>query len=310
MSQVKVFAPATVANVGCGFDVLGFALENPGDEVHMSRSKNSGVRLQKITGDEGKLPKDPEKNSASFVVQLFLEKIGASDGIDMELHKGMPIGSGMGSSSASSVAALVAVNELFNQPLSKHELLPLAMEGERMACGAAHPDNVAPALFGGITLIRSQEPLDLIEIPCPVDLFCSIVKPNISIRTEDARKILSKDVPLSSAIKQWGNTAALVAGFMKGDLPLVGRALQDHIVEPVRAMLIPNFDAVKSAALNSGALGCSISGSGPSIFALSETRVRAESIAKEMSKAFETIGLDSLQIISKINPTGPVILNS
>lgn len=307
--MIKVFAPATVANVGSGFDVLGFALEQPGDEVHMQRSQEPGVKLLKITGDGGLLPTGIEKNSASFVVKKYLEKIGAKEGVEMELHKGMPIGSGLGSSSASSVAALVAVNELFDHALDKINLLQLAMEGERLACGTAHPDNVAPSLYGGITLIRSQDPLDLIEIQCPVDVFCSIVKPDVSVRTEDARNILRQEVKLSDAIQQWGNVAALVAGFMKGDLDLVGRSLHDHIVEPKRAMLIPAYNEVKAAALQAGALGASISGSGPSVFAISKSKEAAEKVEAAMKDAFQKAGLDTLSFVSKINTHGPKILS-
>ena len=183
------FAPATVANVACGFDILGFAVANPGDEVVVKLREESGVTITKVTGEEGQLPQEADKNTAGVAALKFLEKIKSQKGVEIEVHKKMPLGSGLGSSAASAVASLVAINKLFNDPLSKRELLLLAMEGERVACGAAHADNVAPALFGGFILIRSYEPLDVIEIPVPRNLFCTIVHPQIEIKTEDARKI-------------------------------------------------------------------------------------------------------------------------
>lgn len=303
------FAPATVANVACGFDILGFAVENPGDEVIVKLKTSPGVTITKITGEEGQLPLKPDKNTAGVAALKFLEQTKSDQGVEIEVHKKMPLGSGLGSSAASAVASLVAINKLFNDPLSKRELLPMAMEGERVACGAAHADNVAPALFGGFVLIRSYEPLDIIEIPVPENLFCTVVHPQIEIKTEDARKILKKEVRLEEAIKQWGNTAALIAGLMKSDYELIGRSLQDVVIEPVRSILIPNFDLVKRVALKAGALGCSISGSGPSVFALSNSPDIAKKAGEAMQQEFKSLSVDSEIYTSPINQEGAKIIS-
>ncbi|SFF01715.1 homoserine kinase [Thermoflexibacter ruber] len=306
--QIKVFAPATVANVACGFDVLGFALNEPGDEVILQTTDSNEVTLSKITGDGGKLPLDVSKNTAAAVIKHYLAHIGSRQGIDIQLHKRMPLGSGLGSSAASAVAGLFAVNELLGSPLTRAELLPFAMEGERIASGAAHADNVAPALLGGFVLVRSYNPLDIVSIPFPKDLVATVVHPQIEIRTEDARSILKKSILLKDAIQQWGNIGGLIAGLIQGDYDLIKRSLQDVIIEPVRSLLIPNFDKVKQAALESGALGCSISGSGPSIFALSNSLAIAGEIASAMRKELKVIGIDCDVYISPINNVGARVL--
>jgi homoserine kinase len=307
--SVKVFAPATVANVACGFDVLGFAVEAPGDTVTVALSNKTGIRINKITGDGGQLPLIPHKNTASVAVQAYLQYLDIQgQGIEITIEKNLPLGSGMGSSAASAAAAVVAVNVLFDHPLKREELVPFAMEAERMACGTAHADNVAPAIMGGFVLIRSYMPLDLIRIAPPKDLYCTIVMPHIQLRTEDARKILKQEISLKEGILQWGNLAALIAGLMKNDYALIGRSLQDVIIEPMRALLIPGFDEAKKAALQSGVLGCSISGSGPSIFALSASRNTAQVAAEAMQQALGKIGLKSQSYVSQINETGAVVV--
>lgn len=307
--SITAFAPATVANVGCGYDIFGFAIDEPGDIVRVSRVKTTGVRIVEITGDGGRLSKIAEQNTAGFAVIRFLEKIQSDQGIDIRLTKQLPMGSGMGSSAASSVAALIAVNHLFNEPLQKADLLTIAMEAEKLACGAAHADNVAPALFGGFILIRENTPPDIIELPVPDDLYCTIIHPEIEIKTLDARKIIEPFIPLPDAVKQWANTAGLVAGLYKKDLTLIGRSLTDHIIEPRRARLIPHFDEAKQSAIDNGAIGCSISGSGPSIFALSSSLENAEIIAVSMSSVFSNYFIANQTYISKINQTGARILD-
>ncbi len=310
MKQIRVFAPATVANVACGFDVLGFALNEPGDEVIMQTNDSEEVTISKIIGDDGKLPLNANKNTAGVVVKQYLEHIGSKQGIDIQLQKRMPLGSGLGSSAASAVASLFAVNELLGSPLTRQELLPFAMEGERIACGAAHADNVAPALLGGFVLVRSYAPLDVVSIPFPKDLVATVVHPQIEIRTEDARSILKKSILLKDAIQQWGNIGGLIAGLIQEDYALIKRSLQDVIIEPVRSLLIPSFDKVKKAALDSGALGCSISGSGPSIFALSTSLATAGEIASAMRKELKMIGIDCDVYISPINKVGPRVISN
>lgn len=306
--QIKVFAPATVANVACGFDVLGFALNEPGDEVILQTNDSGEVTISKITGDEGKLPLNADKNTAGVVVKQYLAHIGSNQGVDIQLHKRMPLGSGLGSSAASAVASLFAVNELLGAPLSRMELLPFAMEGERIACGAAHADNVAPALLGGFVLVRSYSPLDVISIPFPQDLVATVIHPQIEIRTEDARSILKKSILLKDAIQQWGNIGGLIAGLIQGDHSLIRRSLEDVIIEPVRSLLIPNFDKVKKAALDNGAFGCSISGSGPSIFALSNSLAVAGQIASAMCDELKAIDIECDVYISPINKVGPRVM--
>ena len=307
--SIKVYAPATVANVACGFDVLGFALHEPGDELIMRFNTDRKVRITGITGDEGKLSRDVNKNTAAAVVKAYLEHIGSDQGVDIELHKKMPLGSGLGSSAASAVAGLFAVNELMGTPLDKHQLLPFAMEGERLACGSAHADNVAPSLFGGFVLVRSYDPLDLIPIPTPKDRIATVIHPHIEVRTQDARSILKKTIQLKDAITQWGNIGGLIAGLITNDYGLIQRSLQDVIIEPVRSLLIPGFDQVKQAALSQGALGCSISGSGPSIFALSTSPATAGKIAEAMREALQQVNIDCDIYISPVNETGPRVMD-
>lgn len=307
--SVRVYAPATVANVAAGFDILGFAVQEPGDEVVARLGSPRGVRITGITGGDGSIPLDPAKNTAGVSVLSLLGSTGNPAGIELELHKGMPLGSGLGSSAASAVAAVVAANELLGGRLKREELLPFAMEAERMACGTAHADNVAPALLGGFQLIRSYEPLDVVQIAAPEELVCAIVHPHIEIRTEDARKILRNKITMKDAIVQWGNTAGLIAGLLKGDYELIGRSLTDVIIEPARAILIPCFHQVKEAALEAGALGCSISGSGPSIFVLTHGRQSAQKAGDAMAAVYRSIGIGCEVYVSGINRRGAVVLD-
>lgn len=301
---IAAFAPATVANVGAGFDILGFALHQPGDRVVARFNQVGTVRIVALTGDGGRLPRDAALNTAGIAVIKLLEHLGTSQGIDLEVHKQMPLGSGLGSSAASAVAAVVAVNALLGSPLKKLELLPFAMEGERIACGAAHADNAAPSLLGGFVLIRSYAPLDVVKLHTPERLYAVVVHPHIEVKTQDARDILKKTLSLKDAIVQWGNIAGLVAGLMKSDYDLISRSLNDVIIEPVRAILIPGFADVKAAALQAGALGCSISGSGPSVFALVTDADTAERVAAAMQAAFAVHQIASDRYISKINQEG------
>lgn len=307
-SRVTAFAPATVANVACAFDVLGFALHQPGDFVTVNVAEKAGILVKDISGDGGKLPREVEKNTAAVAAREVLQLAGIKDySLEISIKKEMPLGSGLGSSAASAVAAALAVNHLYGSPLSRTELIPAILEGERIACGAAHADNGAPSLLGGFILIRSYQPLDIIQIKTPNELYAAVVHPQIEIRTEDARRILKRDISMKNAIIQWGNTAGLIAGLLQIDYALIGRSLQDVIVEPERALLIPGFDAVKKAALAHGALGCSISGSGPSIFSLVQGERAAQSIGTAMAAEFHAIGIGAQIFVSAINETGATI---
>ena len=316
MRAVSVFAPATVANVGSAFDVLGFAIAEPGDTVTAKVSSTPGVTISSISGDNERLPREANRNTAGVSVLALLDHLRHKDpsrygsvGITLDLSKGLPIGSGLGSSSASTVAAVLAANELLGSPLSRQELLPFAMKGEEVACGAAHADNVAPALLGGFVLIRSYEPLDVVLLPAPSAAWTTVLSPELELKTQDARKVLKKNVTLASAISQWGNVAALVAGIYKNDVHLMGRALEDKIVEPERALLIPGYHDAKRAALESGASGCSISGSGPSLFALSDSQTSAINIGEAMKSAFAAIGVGSSVYVSQVNSQGATVLH-
>lgn len=307
--SIKAFAPATVANVACGFDVLGFAVEYPGDEVTLTLKDEPGIVIKSITGDEGKLPLDSTQNTVSLVIQEYLNHIGSNQGVEIELRKLMPLKSGLGSSAASSVVGVYALNKLLGSPLTDHELLPFAMEGERLACGSAHADNVAPALYGGFVLVRSYEPLDVVQLPTPEKLYATIIHPHVEVKTQDARNILRKEVSLTKATQQWGNLAGLMVGLMKSDYALISRSLEDVIVEPIRSLLIPGFNEAKKAALDAGALGASISGSGPSIFALSDNEETAQKIGKAMKEVYQKWEIDSDLYISKVSQQGPRIID-
>lgn len=309
LDSVRVFSPASVANVSCGFDVMGFSLGSPGDEIVASLVEEPGVRITKITGDEGKLPASAKKNTAGVAVEAMLSYLEVNTGVELEVHKKMPLGSGLGSSAASSVGAVFALNHLLGYPLDRSELLRFAAEGEKAACGSAHLDNVAPSLYGGFVLIRNHDPADIINLECPKPLYAAVVHPHIEIRTEDTRKILRKEVALSKAVTQWGNVGALVAGILKGDYELISRALHDEIVEPVRSVLIPGFMQVKQAAIDTGALGSGISGSGPSVFALAQSENNANKAGTAMQHAFSEVKLNSDLYISEIREGGPKILD-
>ena len=307
MESIKVFAPATVANVVCGFDILGFAVNEPGDELIMEMTSKPGVNIISIEGDEGKLPLDPSKNTVSASVISLLKKLEREDvGLNIKLKKKMPMGSGLGSSSASAVAGLFAANELLGKPLSKMELLPFAMEGEALACDHGHADNVAPALFGGFTLIKSYEPLEVIALPVP-KLYCALLYPHVDVPTRDARQIIRSKVLLKDAVIQWGNIAGLISSLYTQDYELLGRCMKDVIIEPIRSILIPEFDRMKEMAMGNGALGFGISGSGPTVFSLFRSPEEAQKSLQEMKKMLATLGIESNIYLSEINEKGPVV---
>lgn len=309
--EVRVFAPATVANVACGFDVLGFAINAPGDEVLARHSDQPGLRISAITGDEGKLPKVAEKNTAGVAALELLKHLGMSDrGIELEIHKKMPFGSGLGSSAASAVAGAYAVNKLLGEPLGKQELLPFAMQGEASADGAWHADNVGPSLLGGIVLIRSNKELDIAQLPVPANLWAAVVHPDIEILTKVAREILPTKIPMADATEQIGNLGGLICGLMKEDYAMIGRSTHDVIAEPHRQKLIPEFYNAKRAAMSNGALGFSISGAGPSVFALCEGEETAQRAGEAVSSVFSGIDLDNQCYVSPINKEGVYTLEA
>lgn len=301
--SIKVFAPATVANVGPGFDVLGLALNDIGDELELSLIDGKSIRINPIEGYED-LPTDPEQNVAGIAIRAMLDELKLEQGFEVTIKKRVMPGSGLGSSASSSAAAVYAANELLGRPFAKKELVRFAMEGERATSGKAHADNVAPSLLGGFTAVRSYGPLDVISLSYPKELYVTVVHPQIEVKTADSKRILRKEVSLEVAISQWGNVAGLVAGLANGDFELIGRSLEDHIVEPVRSVLIPGYAGAKQQALAAGALGCSISGSGPSIFALSKGKITAEKIAAAFAAYYAELNIDYKIYVSDINPEG------
>jgi len=308
MKSIKASAPATVANVSCGFDIFGFAVEAPADEVVITLSNTPGVVIAAIEGDEGRLPREAQRNTAGVAVIEFLKAIGSDQGAEIVLKKNLPLGSGMGSSAASSVAALVAINHLHNNPLTREQLLPFAMEAERIACGSAHADNVAPSLMGGFVLIRGYDPLDVTKVPTPADLYCTLVHPHLELKTEDSRRVLKPSISMKDAVTQWGNIAGLVVGLMKPDYGLITRSLKDVVAEPIRSVLIPGFDLIKEESIKAGALGCGISGSGPTIFSISTDIAIARKVGQVIQEQFTALKLNSDVFVSRINEEGAKII--
>ena len=284
--MIAVFAPGSVSNVGCGFDVLGFALDQPGDVVIAAPQDSSGVSIAAIHGDDGRLSLDPRKNTASAAVLELLRRLETLRGIALTIHKGLPLASGIGSSGASAVAAVVAANEVLGRPAPMDILLECAMAGEQAGCGSIHPDNVTPSLYGGFILARSAQPPDIVRLPVPDGLACAVLHPHMEVQTGTARKLIGDQVALKDATRQWANVGALVAALYTSDLALLSRSLVDHIAEPKRASLVPGLAEIKAAASTAGALGCSLSGSGPSIFALAATLEIAQTAGAAMQNAF------------------------
>jgi len=306
MNEVKLFCPATIANLSCGFDVLGVCLDNVGDEMIVRKSAQKGVRITKIIGAD--LPLETEKNVAGVAALALLNEIDVDFGFEIEIYKNIKAGSGIGSSSASAAGAVFGINELIGKPFTRKELVQFAMQGEVLASGSAHADNVAPALCGGFTLVRGYNPLDIIRIDSPSDLYATVIHPQIELKTSEMRAVLQPMISLKSAITQWGNVGGLIAGLYTSDYELIGRSLHDAIVEPLRGKFIPNFDLAKQTALDHGALGAGISGSGPSIFALSEGKGTAQNVANAMAKVFDSTTIPYEIHVSKINAEGVRII--
>ena len=308
--MIAAYAPGSVSNVACGFDVLGFALDEPGDVVVAAPQDGGGVTIAAIDGDQGRLTLDPLRNTAGAAVMALLRHLETIRGVSLTIHKGLPLASGIGSSGASAVAAVVAANELLGRPAPLEVLLACAMAGERAGCGAPHPDNVAPSLYGGFVLARSADPPDIVRLPVPEGLACAVLHPHVEVQTGVARALLGDQVPLRDAVRQWGNLGALVASLFTGDRALLSRSLEDVIAEPKRAHLVPGFFAVKTAALAAGALGCSLSGSGPSVFALADSLDAARQAGEAMQRAFNAeSGIGADLWVSRVGRQGARIVS-
>ena len=306
MTEIKIFAPATIANLNCGFDVLGLCLDGIGDEMIFRKSTKKGLRITKITG--ANLPCEIENNVAGVAGLALLNEVNIDFGIEMEIHKKLKLGSGIGSSSASAAGAVFGINELLGKPFSKKELVHFAMKGEVVASGSEHADNVAPCLLGGFTLVTGYNPLEVIKIESPEDLFSVVLHPHIEVKTSDSRAVLKPEVLLKDAITQIGNLGGFIAGLYTSNYELISRSLKDVLVEPNRKHLIPNFDKVKNAALQNGALGSGISGAGPSIFALCKGKVSAKKVADAMKESYLNTGIEFDIHVSKINDEGVKII--
>lgn len=309
MKEIKIFSPATIANISCGFDVLGCCLDAIGDEMTIKKSSNQGIAITKIEGMS--LPLETHKNVAGVAALALLEAYQKplDFGFEIEIKKQIKPGSGIGSSAASAAGSVFAINALLGKPFSKLELVQFACEGERLACGSPIADNVAPAIFGGFTLVKSDKPLHILELPTIKNLYATIIHPQIEIKTSDSRAILPKKIDLKDAVKQWANVGALVHALHTNNLSLFSSSLHDYIVEPHRSKLIPHFDLVKKSALKKGALGCGISGSGPSIFAFSENKIIAKNIGDAMKNIYQETNIPFQVHVSKINTNGIKVLN-
>ncbi|MEL6812712.1 MAG: homoserine kinase [Bacteroidota bacterium] len=306
MESIRVFAPATVANVSCGFDAMAFALDTLGDEMIFQKNATGKVSISSVEG--AKLPMDIKKNAASVVTQKILNDSKANFGVDIKICKGYKPGSGLGSSAASSAGAAFAVNQLLHNPYSPLELVKYAMLGEEIACGTPIADNVGAAIYGGFVLIRSYYPLDVISIPTPKELFATVIHPQIEVKTEDARNVLPKELPLKSAVAQWANVGGLISGLHSGDYDLIGRSLVDVVAEPFRKQFIPHFNRLKEDVIAAGALGAGISGSGPSVYALSKGEEQAGKVAEVMKEIYRNTGIGHHVYISSIGNQGVRII--
>jgi homoserine kinase len=306
MDYLKIFAPATVANVSCGFDSLGFAVDAVGDEMTFTKTIEKGVKITKITGAD--LTYNVDENAASAVVKKILNTANANFGVALTIHKGFSPGSGLGSSAASAAGAAFGANKLLGDLYSDLELTKFAMFGEEVACGTAIADNVAAAIYGGFVLVRSYTPLEVIKLPVPSALRVVAIHPQIAIKTKDARDVLPTEIALKDAVTQWANVGGLISGLYTDNYQLISNSLVDVIAEPARKPLIPFFDAVKNSALKAGALGAGISGSGPTIFALCKGNAVAEAVYKSIEESYKNTGIDFEMFISKVNPKGIKII--
>lgn len=305
MESLKVFAPASVANVAVGYDILGFAIERPGDEIIIRKGTKKGLIITKITGDNKKLPLDANQNTAGYAALTYLKHIGEEDyPLEMEIRKKMPFGSGLGSSAASAAAGVFAVNEILGRPLEKRDLLPFAVLGEEKADGAYHADNVAPSLLGGMILIRDNTTLDFCKIPIPIGLCACVIYPHIEVLTKESRSILKDTVSLSNLIKQTGSIGFFIAGMYTSNFEMIGNSLRDYVIEPQRARLIPHFYEMQELAMSCGALGFSISGAGPSVFALCHNNLIAENIVEKVAALLTNHKVKFDSYISGINHEG------
>ena len=308
MDRIKVFSPGSITNLSCGYDILGVCLNNRGDEITVTKTSNKGIVIK--SNDEYDISKDINENVAGIAAQALLKNISTKFGFEIEIKKGIKPGSGIGSSAASSAGTVFAINQLLDSPFSQLDLIKFSMEGEKFVSGSYHADNVAPIILGGITLVRSIDEIDVIKLPSPKTLEVIIVRPNIEIKTSDSRKVVKKKIKIEKMVKQSANLASFVSSLYTEDFDLMSKSVVDIIAEPNRKILIPEFDKIKNKSKNSGAIAVGISGSGPSIFSLSNNTIISKKILETASNHYDKLGIDHDGFISKINPTGIKILES
>ena len=308
MNGVRLFSPSTISNLSCGFDVLGLCLETIGDYMEITKSKKKGIYITSIIGE--KVPYDVKKNVAGVASEALIDSLNPDFGFEIKIDKKIKPGSGIGSSAASSVGAVVGINYLLGNPFKAEELIPYALEGEKLACGSEHADNVAPAILGGITLVRSTKPIDIIKLPIPKNLKAVIIHPKIEIKTADARKVLDKSIPLEKASQYWANLGAFVSSLYENNYELMKKSIVDNIIEPKRSQLIPMFDSLKQIANDNDSIGCGISGSGPSVFSLANGLKTAKIINNSFKKIYEETGIPFKTYVSDINKSGVKILST
>ena len=306
MQSIKVKSPATLSNLCCGFDILGMALHDPYDIIDLKKIDEPIIKIHHQ--DSFGLPIDPQKNIAGVALNAMMTALNYKNGFEIIVEKKIKPGSGIGSSAASAAGIVVAANELLGKPFNQQQLVSFAMEGEVLASGSRHADNLAPCIYGGVVLIRDTPSLDIISLKVP-PLFVTIIHPQIEIKTSYARSILPQQIPLKSAVTQWANVAGLISGFLQNDYSLISRSLQDIIVEPVRSKLIPGFDEVKIKSMNAGALGGGISGSGPSLFMLSESETTAYSVEAEMKSVYDNLGIDYKTYVTTVSEKGVEVID-
>lgn len=307
MNQVTIHIPATIANLVCGYDILGMAIHEPYDELTLTITGKHGISIQHH--DAFELPADPKKNISGVALQAMLDALQDAPGIKLDITKHIKPGSGLGSSASAAAGPVVALNHLLGNPFSREQLVGFAMVGEAVASGVQHADNVAPCIYGGVTLIKSLSPLEIVPVSSP-PLFISVLHPQVEVKTADARAMLPRKIFLKDAVYQWGNVAGLIAGMANKDYGLIGRSLEDIIIEPVRSILVPKFTELKAASLAAGALGGGISGAGPSIFMISQAQSVAEAVAQAMEKTYRGTGIAFNTYVSALNYEGIKMITS
>ena len=307
MDTIKVFSPGSVTNLSCGYDILGFCLDKVGDTIIVKKTPEQGLRISSI--DKYDLPLSIDKNVAGIAAKAMINEVKISHGLDIKIEKGIKPGSGIGSSAASSVGTVFAINKLIGSPFSDRELIRFAMEGEKYVSGSYHADNVSPILLGGITLVRSVKDLDIIKLPNPKDLIATIIRPEIEIKTSDSRKVVKSKVTIDKMVRQSANLAAFISSLYTEDYDLMSNSIVDEIIEPDRALLIPEYYNIKQISLGAGAIACGISGSGPAIFSLSKSDKVANNILDKMSSHFDSVNINYNGFVSKINSEGVKVID-